>query len=233
MKILDIVIFSQYCILFNMLSSAGTRSYFILFLFLIDSGLFAQPFGNEWINPNQQYFKIRIAEKGIYRISYQDLVSASVPVEQIDPRSMQIFHRGKEQAIIVKGELDAIFDPEDYLEFFGIGNDGSGDLPLYSKPEAQPHQYYNLFSDSTVYFLTWRKDNTQGKRMERFFENNIDNTPPVEYFWKEYIRVFTNEYSFGKNYPEGTENSIWLSSFDKGEGWTGSKIRKGSYFDSC
>ena len=33
----------------------------------------AQPFGNEWINYNQTYFKIKVVNDGIYRIPYATL----------------------------------------------------------------------------------------------------------------------------------------------------------------
>jgi hypothetical protein len=37
----------------------------------------AQPFGNEWINYNQTYFKIKVVNDGIYRIPYATLNAAT------------------------------------------------------------------------------------------------------------------------------------------------------------
>ncbi|HSV89372.1 MAG TPA: hypothetical protein VLH61_12085, partial [Bacteroidales bacterium] len=68
-------------------------------LVLILSGLStakSQPFGNEWIHYDQQYFAIKIHENGIYRLSYDVLQSAGVPVGSFDPRGFQIFFRGME-----------------------------------------------------------------------------------------------------------------------------------------
>lgn len=101
--------------------------YFYLIIFIITNKLFAQPFGNEWINYNKFYYKIKISSEGIYRIDYNTLVSAGIPVNIIDPRLFQIFHNGIEQYIYVHGEEDGIFDNDDFIEFYAKGNDGSFD----------------------------------------------------------------------------------------------------------
>ncbi len=58
----------------------------------------AQRFGNEWIRFDQQYFKIPVTQKGIYRITASDLQAAGFPVAAVDPRRIQLYHRGFEQA---------------------------------------------------------------------------------------------------------------------------------------
>src|SRR6478609_2191573 len=76
-------------------------------------------FSNEWINYSQTYYKIPVSKNGIYKITYADLQFAGVPLGSIDPRRINIFHRGMEQAIFVQGQSDAQFDPADFIEFFG------------------------------------------------------------------------------------------------------------------
>src|SRR5688572_14896611 len=110
-------------------------------------------YGNEWISFGQQYFKIPVGSDGLYRIPYQELVQAGFPVAA-DPKTFQLFHRGVEQAILVEGEGDGVFHSNDYIEFFGRRNDGTLDSTLYENSGHQPHRYYNLFSDTTSYFLT-------------------------------------------------------------------------------
>src|SRR5690349_19795454 len=92
-------------------------------LFFAFSTAFAQV-GNEWINFSQSYFKIPVAKDGIYRLDYSTLDATGFPVGSVDPKTIQIFHRGVEQAIYVEGETDNIFDPEDFVEFYGQRNDG-------------------------------------------------------------------------------------------------------------
>lgn len=67
-------------------------------------------FGNEWVKFNQAYYKIPIAKDSIYRLTFADLVNAGFPTGAVDPRRIQLFHRGVEQAIYVEGESDATFD---------------------------------------------------------------------------------------------------------------------------
>lgn len=207
---------------------------FLLIFLLVFNGVaaVAQPYGHEWINFSQTYFKIKTAEDGLYRISYTDLQQAGFPVDIVDPRKIKMYHRGSEIAINFEGQLDARFDPADYLEFYGIKNDGTLDERLYVAPEAQPHQYHNLYSDTTAYFVTWSLNGTEGKRISEFKENNTTGIPAEAYHLDEKLILETNRYSPGRHYPLGqpsAQNS--LAAFDYGEGWTGSLIRKGQSKD--
>ena len=154
----------------------------------------AQPFGNEWIEPNQQYYKVTVGETGIYRLTYADLQDAGFPVAGVDPRRLQLFFRGQEQAIAVPGQQDARFDLTDEILFYGQQNDGTLDTELYLAPEAQPHPSYNLYSDTTAYFLTWRLDAGVGRRMATFSENNVSNLPAEPFHLKEETQRFATEF---------------------------------------
>ena len=193
----------------------------------------AQPFGNEWIKPNQQYYKVTVGETGIYRLTYADLQAAGFPVAGVDPRRVQLFFRGQEQAIVVEGQQDARFDPADAILFYGRQNDGTLDTELYVAPEAQPHPYHNLYSDTTAYFLTWRLDAGTGRRMATFSENNVSNLPAESFHFKEEAQRFATEFSAGRQYPVGsaTRLTAHLSDFDYGEGWTGTRLKQGETAD--
>lgn len=201
----------------------------LISLFILDNAV-GQPYGNEWINYSQDYYKIPVAEDGIYHITYSDLQNAGISVGTggINPKYVQLIHRGKELAISVSGEDDFQFDTEDYIEFFGQKNDGTLDALLYQPAESQPHAYYNLYSDTTYYFLTLRIDGNDGKRIQNFKEFNVDNLPAEVFHLDRKLENFTNNYSPGSRYPEGQRSAETLQShFDYGEGWTGSRISKG------
>jgi len=197
----------------------------------------AQPFENDWIVSSQTYFKLSTAEDGIYRLTYQELASAGFPVSR-DPRNIQIFHRGKEHAFVFSnpnssapGQNDGVFDPDDYIEFYGKKNDGTLDEQLYVSPDAHKNKYYNFYSDTTAYFLTWSL-NQAGKRVSIFKENNILNLPPEEYHNSKQVKVYTNNYAYGLRYPEGQSIAdTYLSAFDYGEGWTGQFFGRGQSRD--
>jgi len=51
--------------------------YTIIFLIVFSSNsLVAQEYGNEWIDYDQQYFKIHVSEDGLYKVSYAELLAA-------------------------------------------------------------------------------------------------------------------------------------------------------------
>ncbi len=188
---------------------------------------FGQPYANDWINYAQTYYKIPVTEEGIYRLTYAELQNANFPVDAVDPRNIQLYHRGMELAIEVVGQGDAIFHPADYIQFYGQANDGTLDEKLYEDPGDQPHQHYNLYSDTTAYFLTWTLDASSGKRISNFFENNVTNIPVETFHYGEALLVNTEEYSTG--FTSG--DYIQKTAFDQGEGWTGIQIQEGQEID--
>jgi hypothetical protein len=195
----------------------------LTFLYLIPICAFSQ-FTNSWINFSQNYYRIPVAKDGIYRLSYSDLQTAGFPINSVDPRLIQVYHRGTEQAIYFKhnqNPSDSKFDSGEYFEFYGQKNDGKLDSKLYQPASAQPHSYYNLYSDTTAYFLTWNLLPVQGKRITDFSEVNVNNTLAKEVSQNnERLLVFSQDYSGGET--EG--DLIQYSYFNKGEGWTGPVI---------
>lgn len=183
--------------------------------------------GNEWIQFNQFYFKIPVAQTGLYRITHADLQSAGFPVGSVDPRRLQLFHRGVEQAIYIEGENDAVFNPADYIEFYGQKNDGTSDTELYKPASTQPHVYYNLYSDTTVYFLTYNNLAVLGKRIPKTWEVNVTSIPQQTAHTDEKLLVNSQQHSDGIAYQQ----YIRKTSFDVGEGWTGIMLSQNQTID--
>jgi hypothetical protein len=209
------------------------RSYLFLALFFtIVTSINAQNLGNEWINYNQTYFKIKITQKGIYQLTFNELKSAGFPTN-INPQKIQLFRSGKEQAIYVKGEQDNVFDESDFIEFYAEGNDGSLDSLLYSPTSSQPHQYYSLYSDTASYFLTYRIDNQTTKRIKVFSETNIFNLKEEPFHWEESLQLFTSSYNIGQPLPIGASQNagVLLSNYSDGKGWTGNILNKNTFHD--
>ncbi|MCA8829475.1 putative type IX secretion system sortase PorU2 [Hymenobacter pini] len=118
------------------------------------------PYGNEWIVPGQQYYKIKVARDGLYRLDYQYLQRAGI--SGVNPQRLQLWRRGKEVAIHVGGNTTAL-DNSTFIEFFGQRNDAALDKGMYLTPADQAQPYYSLFTDTASYFLTW--SSAAGKRM--------------------------------------------------------------------
>lgn len=180
--------------------------------------------GHEWINFGQTYYKIPVGKDGIYRLTYIDLQNAGFPVGSVDPQTLQLFHRGVEHAIYVEGEGDAQFNPSDFIEFYGRKNDGTLDAELYKPSSLQPHAYYNLYNDTTSYFLTFGA--LAGKRMEVVNETNTSGLPKEDFHSDRSLLILNQNYSTGF-----TTNDIQNTFFDEGEGWTGSPIGQNQAID--
>ena len=91
----------------------------LAFIFvLLSSELQAQSYGNEWINFNQTYYKFKISQDGMYRITYDVLQQSGVPVATVNGSEFQIFGRGQEQPIYVS--TNNLFANTDYIEFYAF-----------------------------------------------------------------------------------------------------------------
>ncbi len=182
-------------------------------------------YGNEWIDYGQSYVRIPVAHTGWYRVLFAELEAVGVPVGAIAPHTYRLFKKGQEIALAVNTS------PEGFLEFFGERNDGTGDAQLYPEPEAQPHPFYSLFSDTTAYFLTWNPA-VSGKRIgwNRLPDTADRNVPGKTGYWARQVLAEQAEYTAGAIYPMGAgyENGIILTGYDTGEGWTGREQVDGS-----
>ena len=119
--------------------------------------------------------RLETGETGIYRITYQEIQEMGFDPSSVDPRNIRIYGNGGgmlpesnnifryddlvENAIEVVGEEDGVFDPEDYILFFGQSPHVWSWIPL-GYFDYRVHYY----DDHTSYFLTVA--DTPGKRIE-------------------------------------------------------------------
>lgn len=181
-------------------------------------------FGNEWINNNQSYFKIKVVKDDFYRVTSQELQAVGFPVATVNSEKIQLFRRGEEVAI----NVDATGNVVNFIEFYGMRNDGLSDSQLYESGN-QPHTYYNLFSDTAIYFLTYSLSSDNGKRIEFSADKNTSGLTLEEFHLADSLQLFTSSYSAGIKFGAGAEFS--LSEYDNGEGWTGAFQSKNAFKD--
>jgi hypothetical protein len=188
-------------------------------------------YGNEWIQPDQVYFRIPVFKTGLYKISTQELDRYGVPIHEIPAVSFQMFRRGKELAIETTTDGSGKLGNDGYLIFFGEKNDGAADSLLYTSPAAMPHSYYSLYSDTAAYFLTWKMDGTAGKRM--LVNNPEIQSDTLDYHVEEILQLFNSHYLPGPFYPPGSnfETGSVLTAYDTGEGWTGPELKENQSFE--
>jgi hypothetical protein len=80
------------------------------------------PLEVQWALAERPAVKLFIQEEGWYRVTQPDLVAAGLD-KWVDPRFLQLFVDGEEMPIVVTGEKDGRFDPQDAIEFYGLGLD--------------------------------------------------------------------------------------------------------------
>jgi len=167
------------------------------------------PYGNEWIVPSQQYYKIKVWRDGIYKIDYQYLLSAGI--SGVDPSRIQLWRRGREVAIYQGGSPN-VLDQNTYFEFFGQRNDGKLDAEYYKNPADQPHQFYSFTTDTAAYFLTYSIGATgqPGRRMSTPVA--AGGTP---HGWRLQQSLTLENYAYMES-PRGDTYLPWL---EAGEGF--------------
>lgn len=168
----------------------------------------AQNIGNEWINYNQQYYKINIERTGVYKITATQLANAGIPTGSFSPQNLQLFQNGVEIPVYVDGEQTGILN---YIEFYAKANDGWFDVGMYSLPNTQTNPYHSLITDTASVFLTWNK-NFNNKRLITVDDQNFTGNQPKQFCFCDTLVQFTKKYYEGDNDPVDSE-------YTEAEGW--------------
>lgn len=147
-------------------------------------------YGNEWLDFSRTYYRIYVAEDGIYRIGYQTLAEAGFPVGQAPAAEWRLYAFGQQVPLFTT--TDGLFGPQDFIEFFGEKNRNFLDRHLLENPaEPELNPSYSLFNDTAAYYLVW-EPHTPAFRYT-VLSNDLSNTPPAEpYCW------WTSGYTYDK-----------------------------------
>jgi hypothetical protein len=176
----------------------------ILILLFFSNSLFSQSL-NQWINPNQYYYKIGVVNDGIIRITNSQLINAGIPISSFAPDNIQIFHKGNEIPIHISTTSGAI----NYIEFYGEKNTGWFDIELYTKPSAQTNPHFSQINDTAAYFLTWNNQ-TNNKRYNESAYNASGQD--VLYGISKALIQYANAFQIGETFPEYNETKGWFGS---------------------
>jgi hypothetical protein len=174
-------------------------------------------YGNEWIDYTQSYFKIKVAEDGMHRLSYNDLDNAGIFSGTIIPQgqNLQLFKNGQPISFFVS-EV-GILATNDFLTFYGEKNRGEIDKYLYLQPTYQVNSKYSLFTDTAIYYLTWDVNMINPKVVTEI-SNDLTNLPPKEnYCW------FTKELEWHQRLNAGIDrggSGHVSANYDIAEGYT-------------
>lgn len=138
------------------------------------------------------WYKLGVAFSGIHKLTYTDLQTMGIDVDNIDPRNIAVFGQGGkplpennalsryddllENAVYVAGESDGRFDPSDYILFYAEGTTSWS----YLQSKFRFRHALNKYSATVYYFLT--VGSNPGKRIAP--QNSLSDSP--DYFCDRY-----------------------------------------------
>lgn len=179
----------------------------------------AQKFNNEWIRPNQTYYKFKVAKSGLFRISKAALDAAGIGTTGVE--FFELWKNGEKVPFFTPVETGTL-PANGYIEFWGEPNDGKADKVLYRKPEFQHTDRTSLLTDTAVYFLSVNTNRSGLAYLD--FGNDVasNSLSPEPYFMHTTGRYFKNNINNG--YAVVVGEYLYSSSYDKGEYWSSSEI---------
>ena len=146
--------------------------------------------------PPDHGWRVYVREEGFYKLGYDELDLAGLPVDSLNPQTFQIFNLGDEVAIHVEGQNDATFDSGDYILFYGqsidskytsdniywltFGNTleglrmGNRDVFPGTGEILPSYMFNNQMEENNIYWSTAPGDET----LERWFWEYILTTNP-------------------------------------------------------
>ena len=101
-----------------------------------------KPASYPWYDAAAPWIKVFVDSDGLFRIDPAWLQEREIDAASIDPRTLQLFYLGGEQAVHVHGQADGRFDPEDYLIFHG-------------RFRRDDKDFESIFGRRNTYWLTW------------------------------------------------------------------------------
>ena len=174
----------------------------------------AQDSTGNWINYSNDYVKLSVADDGIYKISYQDLVNYGLNPSIIDPSTIKIYCKGNQLPLYVNTSHPGIFSANDYIEFWATKNYGSPDYRTIVPVGTDYLNYMDRYTDTTFVWLTWG-----GNTGDRITINSISN-PSVS----DTLTSYLNKSHFEKDvrlwYYDSIVPRVQLPFWQENKVWT-------------
>ena len=172
--------------------------------------------GNEWIDYDQKYYKFKVDQDGVYRISTSVLEAAGIAGNDIVGGQLRIYNKGNQVPLYVSTQ--GVFSTNDYVEFYGYKNRGELDKFLFANPDIDMlNPDHSMYTDQNVYYLSTTGQDAPVRVINLI--NDVTNPPAQEeyYLHREYIH-FTAE-PLDPYYPLDEGGAISYSSYLHSEGF--------------
>lgn len=194
-------------------------TFFALIFHCVTFQVFSQTTNYNWITPNKIYLKLYVNSDGIYRINKTDFTNAGINTASINPRTVKLLYKGQQQPIFFQGEDDGVFDDNDYFDFYGKRNRG-GSTPhrdaFSNNILYYTNEQYNLFSDTSVYWIDWGGDN--GLRMQKSSFISSVSYPETSFLKKVHFEK-DRIYDLGETTNPNGDYRYFSNEIVAGESW--------------
>ena len=119
---------------------------------------------SDWMQIGQDYWIIPLVDKGIYRISVDELIKKGFPgLEDTLNFQYELFSLGVPIPMAIHQNKEN--GAASYLEFYGEGDDGKSDDLLFKEDKSNRlNPLFSLFSDTAYYFLSWQQKTNKSVR---------------------------------------------------------------------
>ncbi len=152
-------------------------------------------------------YKVLVGRIGVYRLTYDDLRSAGLPVDALDPRTFRLLdggNGGAEVALWVAGESDGKFDPGDVILFYGRAVDtrytGTNVYWLsYGGPPGLRWQTRGGSPTGSGSPLTQFRSSLRREENHRYW-SYLPMRPGVDHWYWDYVQAKPNQPA-SKTYP--------------------------------
>jgi len=198
--------------------------YTLLFLFFLQTSLFSQTFGHEWIDYSAKYYKFPVNKATVYRLD-STVLSQAFNLATTDPRNIRVYLNGKEQKVFFKGESDGKVNSADYLELFADPAVYALDSMLYDGISYVPGRFTGLYTD-TVYAFVTESNSASAFRLTHITDTIATGLTPTPYFYSTAHKALRNNYNAVES---EVENQISDPVYTQAEGW-GVRIQKGQTY---
>jgi len=203
---------------------------FLLLSVTFTHSIFAQSYGNEWIDTSKVHVKIGVGRDGVYKINFLSIESIFADrlqfLSTISLSQFRMYNMGKEVPIFINDQnKNGSFDVFDHIEFVGHKPDGAFDNEIYVNPGDQRHTLQSMVSDSNYYFLTWRSVG-QGLRYQNY--TGSSSASSKAFHMAKVVDFQSLQYHEGIPLILGNQ-PIYLCEYSNAEGFVGSSIVASGY----
>ena len=174
-------------------------------------------FGNEWINYNDQYLEVKVDKEGMYKITYNDLITAGFSASSLRGNDLQMYSLGEQVAVY--NTNNGQWGSSDYMAFYGQGQEGEIDQHLFTDAEnEQLNPAFSMFSSERSYYTRLRPNANGTLRYESLSNDLSGNLPTPERYFLEKTRTIYSTHTFSPGTPVSSD--VHYSHFITMEGFS-------------